>query len=795
MKILKAKLILFGILLFHLINNFIWLKLDKSYLLCNSFWHHAHSLKIYNVLKYNLKFNFFIPGDIIFRTDVWHLPLVTWITAPFYFIFGPSQDAGVIISSTIFLPILIFSTYGIAKVLSNEKAGLLAAFIVTMYPIIFNHLRTYMFDFPLTAMVALSIYLLIRADEFKNKKYSIILGLALLAGLLVKINFGIFVLGPLLVFISKAILQKGQRLAKKNILFLLTIIIFTFLFIYIMKGKDAFTRIFYISTVAIVAIFTNIKDGILSLSDLVNWQISQQIQYFQLMLEGAISVFLSIIFFIGIYFFLRSKIKMKWILFLPIFMTLFYFIFLLGTYPPESIVRHSMPFLPLIAVITAIGLESIRSKLIKITFMSLIITIGIFQFFAISYGLKILPEEISIGKEPYKIVLLKQNMVVHPDLTKLRLSHPSQLYLNDKKILDEIVDLNDWQGRIMIAFLDPIPEVHEPIEYRILAENLPINIFITDMDIDKVYRHKWTLPFEKVLRTDYVYLLKSREHLWHPIVEDYTQKAKKIFLGIIDKFDLIKEINLPDGTPLLIYKNRTNWGIVEEKSLRLCLHNGIVKLYYQNIELTENEGLNIHFFYQGKTYNSTSAVWQIEKTGPTDLFAILSWPELPIKELWKIGFKNGNIYWQVDLVAEEKIELNDLCATVSLKKGYKSWLTLNASGFLPRPSYWGKCTNVELKDPTPLIGLNLTQTKDSFLPAVLFDFSQNQRLSRPSLQVPKIPYTQTIFYRLSVNGPEKMQFPSRGYYNLFSGQLFLFDKQSDITDYVGKKRKELSTLH
>ncbi len=157
-KTLLTSLILSSILLFHLINNYIWLKLDHTYLISDPHDYFLSSLKVYNAINNNL-----FPGlnYILGITSTrWHGIFLSYITAPLYFIFGPTQDSGIIISNIIFFPMLILSTYKIGKLISGKKSGIISAFLVSMYPLIFNHLRIYMLDLPLTAIIALSIYIL-----------------------------------------------------------------------------------------------------------------------------------------------------------------------------------------------------------------------------------------------------------------------------------------------------------------------------------------------------------------------------------------------------------------------------------------------------------------------------------------------------------------------------------------------------------------------------------------------------------------------------------------------------------
>lgn len=115
-------------------------------------------------------------------------PLVYWVTFPFYAVFGVEQWVAVF-SNVVFLSILVFATYGIGKMLWSRLVGVLAALFVVTTPLFVTMFREYMLDAPLSAMVALALYLLIRSDNFAGRRASLLLGVACGLGLLTKWTF------------------------------------------------------------------------------------------------------------------------------------------------------------------------------------------------------------------------------------------------------------------------------------------------------------------------------------------------------------------------------------------------------------------------------------------------------------------------------------------------------------------------------------------------------------------------------------------------------------------------------
>ncbi|MBI1975961.1 MAG: glycosyltransferase family 39 protein [Candidatus Omnitrophica bacterium] len=114
----------------------------------------------------------------------------------FYSLFGKS----LLIAKLSLFPyvvILLYATYSIGKWISSGFVGILASFVLFMYPIIFESSRQFQPDLPLTSMVALDVLLLLKSDEFRNRKYSFLFGLSLGWSMLIKGQAMLFIMGPL----------------------------------------------------------------------------------------------------------------------------------------------------------------------------------------------------------------------------------------------------------------------------------------------------------------------------------------------------------------------------------------------------------------------------------------------------------------------------------------------------------------------------------------------------------------------------------------------------------------------
>lgn len=172
-------------------------------------------------------------------------PLVYVLTKPFYRLFGYSIF-GALTSNLLWLGILIFSTYGIAKNLWNKKVGLTAVLILAATPILVAQFKEYMLDGPLIAWVALSVYLLIKSENYSKQSYNLLLGVILGLGMLLKWTYIGFVIFPVLYFFVLAVSQSLKEKKWQNI--------FNFIFVVITAVAISFPW-YYIHRTALIQDF------------------------------------------------------------------------------------------------------------------------------------------------------------------------------------------------------------------------------------------------------------------------------------------------------------------------------------------------------------------------------------------------------------------------------------------------------------------------------------------------------------------------------------------------------------
>jgi len=332
LKKMKWKICLIFIFLFHLTYNLLWIQ-EKYVPLSDEAYYFLYSLKIYN----NFPQNFLL---IAFSIHPARLTLFPLTALPFYLLLGPSLSTTIIVEG-FYLLILLISSYLLGKKLfGEEKWGFLLTLVISSFPGIFVFSRLFYVEFPLTALVTLSFYVLLLTNFFKNRKISILFGICLGLTALMRDTFLIFLGGPL-VFIFFKILRRKKQL--KN--FFLAV----------------FLSFLVASSLYLPKIFTLIKWNIAKFTDKGVWTIQQfnfLLPYYYLLRK--ISVFLSFFLLFSILFILKNfkqffSEKNLILTLLVVIIPLLFF-----TFSPIKYLRYTLPSLPFIGVLIVYPLTKIK---------------------------------------------------------------------------------------------------------------------------------------------------------------------------------------------------------------------------------------------------------------------------------------------------------------------------------------------------------------------------------------------------------------------------------------------------
>jgi 4-amino-4-deoxy-L-arabinose transferase-like glycosyltransferase len=375
-------LFLFILLIFHLINNLIWLKKDSSIPDVDQSVHLSYSIIAYNLITHPSK-------DAILnitKISSYYPPFFHISTTPFYFFFGTSVDSACLVN-ILFLFILIISTYEIARIIYNRKVALLSSFLISFYPIIFQISRKYFIDLALASIVSLGLYLLIKTEKFEKRNYSIIFGFIFGLGMLTKWTYAFFLIVPLAGAIDLCIKKRKNFF---NFLFFITISILTALFWYL---PNIFKILKNLSSGNILGILTG---------DPAPTTLKFYFYYLKCLYEHQI-YHLFILFIIGILIFLfKKKSANEKILFSHILGSYLILTFVLNKDP-----RFSLPLLCSVSIISSFWIFLILNKKFVNLLIFIILAFSFFQFFNYSY--KVCPpskENLKL-KEISKFLVLK----------------------------------------------------------------------------------------------------------------------------------------------------------------------------------------------------------------------------------------------------------------------------------------------------------------------------------------------------------------------------------------------------
>jgi len=116
---------------------------------------------------------------------------------------GVTVPAPIIAQNLVFVPLLALGVYQTGRLLFGSAAGLLAVIFVLCTPLLIAQLHNFMLDPPMTAMVAVSLWLLLASRDFERMDYSLALGVAAGIGMLVKVQYPVYLAGLVLLMLAR----------------------------------------------------------------------------------------------------------------------------------------------------------------------------------------------------------------------------------------------------------------------------------------------------------------------------------------------------------------------------------------------------------------------------------------------------------------------------------------------------------------------------------------------------------------------------------------------------------------
>lgn len=211
---MRAAIILISLLLIIGITNYLVLSQDEIPPLHDANICYSNSLEYYGYFTHGFQAAHF---KRFFEQINFYPPLYMLIPAPFYLLNGPSYDAMAMVN-IFYLILLIISIYKLGNLVFGRPAGILAAAVVLTFPATIGFSRITHMNIALTALVTLNIYLLIRADGFCSRKYSMLAGAVAGLGCWFSSKHMIYIITPALICFLCAIFlrENACRTARRD---------------------------------------------------------------------------------------------------------------------------------------------------------------------------------------------------------------------------------------------------------------------------------------------------------------------------------------------------------------------------------------------------------------------------------------------------------------------------------------------------------------------------------------------------------------------------------------------------
>ncbi|MFC1515089.1 ArnT family glycosyltransferase, partial [Candidatus Omnitrophota bacterium] len=702
-----------GILCFHLVNNFIWLKLNAYPGGPAEAIHMLISLKVFNFISLNIK-NLFLSFGLAYHS-AWP-PLFYISAALFGLFFGPSYITFAMANAA-YLIVLLFSVYFLGAKLFDKKTGLIAAVFISLYPMVFRYARFVGLDFALCAMVCASLCLLVYSEYFTKRNFSLFFGISLGLGMLTKPGFILFLIGPLLYTLARIIFLKvsppssfKRRFLNFSFFVLAGVLISSVWYVpafpKFVKWIDFY--LFNISGPGPAIGASRTGAGLALFSSLLG----RFSEYFYILINDQISLLFAVVFLIAcLFYFVRGKNRA----FLLLWYMIPYLVLSLPSFMIPRYGRFMLPALPVIALISAAGIRQIPSRKVAHVMCFLAIALGLVQFFDVSY----VPDQrrnaffwqTPIGpiniryhsmtdwnsgaprKQDWKIDKIADSLA-HPQMNpsligvicgdryiRKRMFHHSQLipyYLLLKKEGPPDVRVLDFAHWLDVPhFVNKLDEF-DCIVYISKKDSWPT------LDRWGTYFNRRILSVQKSLQFHRGNLpaFPGVDAIDTSFIEEANEKLDNFLASRDGKFTLRDKIELPKGYSAYIYFPKL--GLLKKDSLILSFANGKAFLVYDDKELN-TYGVATYFTYNGKAYDSNAAHWEIEKISSTMLHARGRWRDLPsLTQIWNLEITDSSkVKSDVFLKVDGNVDVSKFgIAKIesSFRSDYTNWLAILDKG-------------------------------------------------------------------------------------------------------------------
>jgi hypothetical protein len=183
-----------------------WLTQDRSVPIYDAGYHLETAIDYHNMLR---------SGDLLgpFTNVLQYPPLAFLVGALAMFVGGVNVSSPVIAENLVFVSLLALGCYQTGRLLFGAPAGLLAVIFVLGSPLLISEFHTFLLDAPETALVAVSMWLILASEDFGRGRIAGFAGLAVGCGLLIKVTFPLFLAGIVVMILVRGGWRNWRGLA------------------------------------------------------------------------------------------------------------------------------------------------------------------------------------------------------------------------------------------------------------------------------------------------------------------------------------------------------------------------------------------------------------------------------------------------------------------------------------------------------------------------------------------------------------------------------------------------------
>jgi 4-amino-4-deoxy-L-arabinose transferase-like glycosyltransferase len=499
---IRHRFLLAAAFLYLATANLIWIARDTRPPFWDMAYHQTAALRICDAFStFGIRAIALVPFLTGFYPPLYHA-----IVAFFYSLFGRTIDAAQWANLPA-LALLIAATYGVGRRLLKPLPAAVAAMLAGFFPYLIWLSRETLVDYWLTAIVALTMWLLLQTKEFSDRNASIAFGVVCGLGLLTKWTFPLFVILP------------AAWLARKNFRnagIAATIAAVIAAYWYFPAGRS----LQQLANINNAGAVTEGDPGRLSFQALVFY--IRALEGYQLFLP------LFLVFIVGAVILVR-KFDRSW---LPVVLWLiggWLGLMLFQNKDP----RYSAPLLPAVALVSARAFEK------REAFIAVLVPVLLFQHYLVSFGVRQLP--------PTAVVLKGVEGTLSWDWNLYRQNYfdlwgaPAREDWQVERVLSKVTSPDGKPVRL--GMIPDIPRFDwGAFQFYIALSKLPV-IFNRIVFFDEGV----------ISNNDYI-LMSEMDQGWAANVSPDLKRINQYIVDHPDHFQVVDSFALPNGDMIRLYR-------------------------------------------------------------------------------------------------------------------------------------------------------------------------------------------------------------------------------------------------